>query len=169
MFDAMATKVYGDLFTWKIDGAEVGPMPFFLHQPKAGTAAWHLTVAVAQIKLSPDAKETAIMTVGAHHQAGYIVYCHERLATAPGLLSENQVTLIKKGEKPGDLNEGCSVAFDIAKRLTSTPGLMPPELWDRGVAVLGKDGVVGLLHYIGFYSYVSMFMNGTDVPVPEDN
>ncbi|KAK5173836.1 uncharacterized protein LTR77_002517 [Saxophila tyrrhenica] len=167
LFDDSATKAYGDLFTWRIDGRQIGPMPFFLHHPKIGMAAMQLNGAMAQIPLPPDAKETAIVTVTAYHKAAYAVYCHERLASAPGYLEKNQLELIKKGEKPDGLNEGCSVAFDVALRLSTTPGPMPQQLWDRGAAVFGKDGLVALLHYIGFYSHVSMLMNGTDVPVPE--
>ena len=122
--------------------------------------------ALGNLPVPPDARETAIITVGVQNQAGYIVYAHIAIAADAGYLSERQLQSIKDGKKPDGLSEKCSVAYDIAKRLSSTPGPMPDELWQMALAVLGKDETVGLLHYIGFYSYISMFMNGTDVPVP---
>jgi hypothetical protein len=146
---------------------QVGPMPFYMYFPKIGSANVDLVMSMASAPLSPDARETAIITVTAKFQAGYALHSHMEIAADPGYLSREQLGLIRKGTKPSGLNDGCSIAYDVAHRLASTPGPMPQELWDRAISVFGKDSTVALIHYVGYYSYVSMFMNACDVRVPE--
>lgn len=38
---------------------------------------------------------------------------------------------------------------------------------DWAVGVLGKEGAVALVHFVGYYSYAAVFLNGFDVPLPE--
>ena len=33
--------------------------------------------------------------------------------------------------------------------------------------ILGKDNTIALIHYIGFYSYVAVLLNGFDASIPE--
>lgn len=159
----------GSKFIWKDNSndALIGPFPFFMAAPPAGNVLYDLIYAFAKLPLPPDAREVAILTVGGHFGAGYETYSHVPQAIAAGLTRE-QAEMLQKGEsKPEELNERCEAAYDVARYLLTTKGPLAQELWDRAVEAFGKDGAVGLLHYIGFYSYVCVALNGIDAPVPE--
>lgn len=130
--------------------------------------ALDLVFSFAKIASLPaDVKETAILTVGGHFQAAYELYAHENVAVKSGVLSQEQVDAIKRDEKPGDLNEECALAFDVAKYLCSQKGPLPRGMWERCVRAFGREGTVALVQYVGFYAYLSIALNAVDAPVPE--
>ena len=44
---------------------------------------------------------------------------------------------------------------------------MGDEQWGRAERVLGKMGALALVHFVGFYSYTAVLINGCDVRLPE--
>jgi 4-carboxymuconolactone decarboxylase len=116
--------------------------------------------------LPADARETAILAVGAHYRADYEIYAHERLAVGTGL-TKPQIDAIKTGIKPPDLNEGCNAAFDATEELMKKPGPLGDENWNRAVKAFGKKGALTLVHYVGFYAYTCLLLNGCAIKVPE--
>lgn len=151
------------------DGAFVGPFPFFLEAPEAGEHAMALYGKLAGIPgLPADAKEVAILTVGAHFQAAYELYAHVNVATKKVAMPADQVNAIAQGKRPDGMNEGCAVAYDAARHLCATPGPLPRALWENCLSAFGKTGTVALVHYIGAYSYTCIILNGMDCPVPAD-
>ena len=72
------------------------------------------------------------------------------------------------GERPEGLDEKQSVAFDVVKYLTGTPGPLPDDIYKRAVDLLGKDATTALIHYTGCYCYLAAALNGADIPVPEE-
>ncbi|KAK3696004.1 hypothetical protein LTR37_018222 [Vermiconidia calcicola] len=152
------------------DNAFVGPFPLFLAAPEAGEHAMALYGKLGKIPgLPADAKETAILTVGAHYQAGYELYAHTHVAHKVVGMPLAIVDAVSKGQKPDGLNEGCSVAFDVATHLTKTPGPLPRELWERSMECFGKEGTVALCHYVGAYAYTCVLLNAMDCPVPQQD
>ena len=151
------------------DGAFVGPFPLCLAAPEAGEYLVGLYGTIAKIPgLPADAKEIAILTVGARYKAEYELYAHVNVATKKVGMSKGVVDAVARGEKPEGMNEGCNVAFDTAAYLASTPGPLPQELWERCMEVFGKEGTVALVHYAGSYAYTCIILNAMDCPVPED-
>ncbi|KAK5137021.1 hypothetical protein LTR08_001030 [Meristemomyces frigidus] len=167
----LAGKAFGDKFIWKRkDGAMVGPFPALIGAPEAGVDMIKLVGKLATIPgLPADAKETAILSTGAHYKALYELYAHGNVAAQTTGLFTEQVEQICDGKKPEGLNEGCSVAYDIAKHLSSIPGPLPKDLWDRSTKALGKDGTLALVHYVGMYAYTCIILNAMDAPVPKDD
>ena len=174
---SLASTLFGDpksspfVYARPSDGALVGPMPFFLASPQAGEHVMGLFGKLGQIPgLPAEAKEVAILTVGAHHQAAYELYAHTRVATKKAGMDEVVVEAIARGEKPSpnELSEAGSVAFDVARYLVSKPGPLPKELWDRAIEAFGNEGTVALVHYVGAYAYTCVILNAMDAPVPED-
>lgn len=156
----------GSKFSYKDDdGRFIGPFPFFLAAPEPGLSAMRHALMLGKLPLPPDAKETAILTCGAHFKAAYELYAHENVAKTT-TLSEKQIESIKRDEKPDGLNEQCSTAFDVGQYLCKKPGSLPQGLWYRSVRVLGRDGTVALIHYVGFYAYLCIALNAIGVPVP---
>lgn len=152
------------------DGALVGPVPAYLVLPPMGIELMQCARVLGKVSvLSPEARETAILVVGSRYAAAYEVYAHAKVALAETALTKAQVQQLSAGEKPADLNDACSYAFDVASSLTSVPGPLPQPLWDRGIALMGKEGVLSLVHYCGFYAYTAFLLNAIDAPVPVDN
>lgn len=158
----------GEKFIYKDgDGAWLGPYPLLMAAPKPGKLAMELVYSIGELPLPADVKETAILTCGGHFQAAYELYAHEAVATKAGVLSKEQINAIKQSRKPTDLNEKCSLAFDVAQRLCGTPGPLAQEEWNKCTEAFGKDGTLALVHYIGFYAYLCIALNAAAVPVPE--
>ncbi|KAF7194042.1 hypothetical protein HII31_04563 [Pseudocercospora fuligena] len=158
----------GEKFRYKDDrGAFVGPYALFTAVPETGKLAMDLVYSLGKLKIPQDVKETAILACGGHFQAAYELYAHENVAEKAGVLTRSQIDAIKQDRKPADLNENCSLAYDIAKRLCSKPGPLPRSQWDESVKAFGKEGTLVLVHYIGFYAYLCIALNAVDVPVPE--
>ncbi|EME47083.1 hypothetical protein DOTSEDRAFT_69151 [Dothistroma septosporum NZE10] len=170
-FTTIAEQGFGknkEKFTYKDDrDAFVGPYALLTATPKVGKLAMELVYAIGELELPADVKETAILTCGGHFQAKYELYAHEAIATKSGVLTQQQVDAIKKDLRPGQLNENCSLAYDVTKRLCSRPGPLPQELWDSSIGAFGKEGTIALVHYVGFYAYLCIALNAVDVPVPE--
>lgn len=165
---AQAFGPSGSKFAYKDnDGRFIGPYPFFLAAPEPGLSAMRHALMLGKLPLPPDAKETAILTCGAHFKAAYELYAHENVAKST-TLSERQIQSIKDNEKPSDLNKQCSIAFDVSHYLSNKAGPLPQDLWDRSDEALGRDGTVALIHYVGFYAYLCIALNATDVPVPRE-
>ena len=148
------------------DGAFNGPLPFFAHLPSAGRALFAQMSAIGKLPIPKDAREVAILTTGAHFKAGYETYSHIPQAVGAGL-SQQQAEALAVGKRPDGLTDEGNAAYDLADYLCGTPGPLPQDIWDQAVKVLGKDTVVGLLHYIGFYAYTSIGLNAVDAAVPE--
>lgn len=155
-FDALekeASTIFGppgqSPFVYKDDsGAFVGPFPIFLAAPEAGTHFLGTFRKLAAIPgLPPDAKETVILTVGAHFQAPYELYSHTNVAMKKVGMSKDVVEALAKGEKPEGLNEQCSLAQDAARHLVTKPGKLSDDLWERCIGTFGKEGTVALVHY----------------------
>lgn len=171
----LTVKLFGDPksspFTYKrsSDGALVGPFPLYLASPEVGEHVLDLIGKMAAIPgLPADAKEVAILRVGAHYKAVYELYAHVNVATKKVGFSKDVAEAIARGEKPDGLNEGCSVAFDATAYLVAKPGPLPKEMWDRCIKAFGKDGTVALVHYVGAYAYTCIVLNAMDAPVPDD-
>lgn len=137
-------------FTYTNDaGALIGPFPFFLAAPDAGTHLLGIFRKLGAIPgLPPDAKETVILTVGAHFQAPYELYAHSNVAIKRVGMPEYVVNAVARGEKPEALNEKCSLAYDAATYLVSKPGKLSDALWEKCIAAFGKEGTVALVHYV---------------------
>lgn len=149
------------------DGSYNGPLPFFAYIPSAGRSLFAQMSAIGKLPIPPDAREVAILTTGAHFKAGYETYSHIPQAVHLAGLSQQQAEELAVGKKPQGLSAEGNATYDMANYLVNTPGPLPQAIWDQAVKVLGKETVVGLLHYIGFYAYVSIGLNAVDAAVPE--
>ncbi|KAK5115055.1 hypothetical protein LTR62_001752 [Meristemomyces frigidus] len=162
------SQAFGDQFSYKNeDGAFTGPFPFLT--PHNTVHEYKLLISkIASLPgLSPAARETAILATGSVYKAGYELYAHSRVAEQSTELKKEQIEAICAGRKPDGLSEECEVALDVAKYLAGTPGPLPKELWGKSVKLLGKDGTIKLVHYVGIYAYTCMMLNAMDAPVPE--
>lgn len=117
--------------------------------------------------LPQDARETASLVVVTYFRAAFVIKVHSMNAIRLELLSESQSTTITQGSKPGDLNERCSLAYDVASHLLEKRGPLPQDLWKKGVETFGEEGTVCLVHLVALMSWTAMGMNAVDVKAPK--
>jgi len=147
------------------DGALVGPFAPMLHFPQFGTAAWAFSKALMDhSKLPKGAHEVAILVTGAHFNARYELYAHERVAERAGL-SETKIATIAAGQRPADLTAEEAAAYDVAAALMAGKQL-PEATYQQAVRVFGSEQVAELVYLIGSYCLVSVLLNAYDVSVP---
>jgi hypothetical protein len=143
------------------------PFAAIFDTPDLNLAYVNVVLALSKVPdLPKSAREVAILAVGSKYKAIYEIYAHERVAATTGL-SKVQIDAIKNGEKPGDLDEGCSVAFDVAMELVDKPGPLSDRNWKRAVEQFGRRGASVLAHYVGYYMYTCCLLNAFDIPLPE--
>lgn len=148
------------------DGALIGPWNPWLHDPKFGGPIWELVKALSMSPTLPrPVREVAILVTGAKFRSAYEVYAHVIVAETRGLSDEKLSTIIA-GQRPGDLSREEAIAYDVAAALVD--GHVLPELtYRQAVAAFGDHGAAELIYLVGLYCLVSVTLNGFDVPVPE--
>ena len=103
--------------TTREDGALLGPWGVFLHEPRVGQAHYDLIDAVTAMKrLSPSAKQIAILVAGARFNAAYELYAHAATAAAEGM-DPAKIATLAAGGRPLDLTPEETCAFDVATAL----------------------------------------------------
>ena len=148
------------------DGALVGPFNAMVHFPQFGKALWDYNTALAaHSTLGKSVREVAILVVGARFSARYEIYAHEIVGITAGL-SERQIAAVSAGQRPADLSEQDSVAYDIAAVLCRGAQL-PESLYLLGKEMFGENGLAELIQLTGCYCLVSVMLNAYDTAVPE--
>ena len=148
------------------NGTLIGPWNPWLRFPKYGGPVWELVKALSTSPTLPrPVREIAILATGAHFHSAYEIYAHVLVAELRGL-SDNKISTIVSGQRPGDLTRQEAIAYDLAAALVSG-GVLPELAWKQGVAEFGLDGLAEFINLVGLYCMVSVTLNGFDVPVPE--
>jgi alkylhydroperoxidase family enzyme len=127
---------------------------------------WELVKALAvNPKLPKPLREIAILVTGAHFHCGYELYAHVLIAELRGLKEATLGTIVA-GQRPSDLDEDQSTAYDVASSL-ARGGVLPKIVYDKAVRQFGKEGTAELIYLVGLYCMVSVTLNGFSVPIPE--
>ena len=171
LFDSMTAgvgaKFSSDFTTTRSDGALLGPWNPWLHDPELGAAFWTVTQALTKTRRIPDAaRQVAILVTGAHFGAAFEIYAHGAVARAKHGMSERRIAALAAGQRPDDLSDDEATAHDVAAALLRG-GVLPRPVYDQAVTRFGQDGANELIYLVGHYCFVSMTLNGFDVPVPE--
>jgi 4-carboxymuconolactone decarboxylase len=169
LFDVMTAGVmakYSAFITTAPDGALLGPWGAWLHDPELGAAFWEVTQAMTRTRRIPDpARQVAILTVGARMGAAYEIYAHTAVAREIHGMSPQRLATLAAGERPTDLDAAESVAYDVAAALCGG-GVLPEPTYRQAVTLFGQAGTNELIYLVGHYLFVSVTLNGFDVPVP---
>jgi hypothetical protein len=124
-----------------------------------------MTKALASIPgLPPLAREVAILVTATHTNAAYEFYAHAKLSG----LSPIHLSQISEGNCPEGFDTECKTAFKIATELCK-PGPLGEKMWKEAVDTFGVSGATALVHYVGFYKYVAIILNGFDAQVPAES
>jgi 4-carboxymuconolactone decarboxylase len=156
---------YTTFSTMSDDGTIFGPWSAWLHEPELGTAIWGVTKAMTRFRHLPEvSRQIVILVVGAHFRAAYEIYAHSAVARAAGI-SEAQIATITSGRRPLDLSEEAQTAYDVAGALLNG-GVLTAPAYQRAIDLFGQPGVNELIYLVGHYCFVSITLNGFDIPVP---
>jgi 4-carboxymuconolactone decarboxylase len=160
------TAKYSAFTTMRDDGTILGPWSAWLHDPELGTAIWGVTKAMTRFKYLPEAsRQIVILVVGSHFGAAYEIYAHSAVARAAGI-SDEQLASITAGRRPIDLSKEAETAYDMAVSLLRG-GVLDPSSYERAMDMFGQAGVTELIYLVGHYCFVSITLNGFDIPVPD--
>ncbi len=152
--------------TTREDGALLGPWGVFLHEPAVGQAHYDQIAAITAMKrLSPSAKQVAIIVVGARFKAAYELYAHAATAADEGMDAAKIATLAAGG-RPPDLTPEEACAFDVATALLDG-GVLPGATYRAARDLLGQGALNELVLWVGTYAQVALTLNAFDVPSEE--
>jgi 4-carboxymuconolactone decarboxylase len=158
---------YSSFKTMREDGALLGPWSAWLHDPELGRAFWTVTDTMTRERRIPDAaRQIAILVVGTRFGAAYEIYAHEAVAKTVHKMSPRRLATIASGGRPEDLDTEESVAFDLAHALVGG-GVLPEPIYRYALEVFGQRGLNELVYLVGHYCFVSVTLNGFDIPIPE--
>ena len=148
------------------NGALLGPWNPWINFPQIGKPTWDLVKALtSNPKLPMPVREIAILVTGAHFHSGYELYAHVSIAELRGLKDDTLGTIVA-GQRPSDLEDDQSTAYDVASSL-ARGGVLPKIVYDKAVRHFGKEGTAELIYLVGLYSMISVTLNAFNVPIPE--
>jgi 4-carboxymuconolactone decarboxylase len=148
------------------DGTLIGPWNPWLQFPKIGGPMWELVKALSSAPTLPKpVREIAILVTGAKFHSGYELYAHVLMAELRGL-DDNTIATIVAGQRPPNLTDEQSTAYDVTSSLVRG-GVLPELIYTKAVKIFGQGGAAELIYLVGLYCMVSVTLNGFDVPVPE--
>jgi 4-carboxymuconolactone decarboxylase len=156
---------YSLFTTMREDGAIMGPWNAWLHEPDVGAAIWNSTKAMTRFSVIPDrVRQIAILVVGTRFDAAYELYAHGAVARKNGL-SDQFISTLVSGSRPEGMTDEEGVAYDVAHALSAGHRL-PDDTYRRAIALFGQRGTNELIYLVGHYCFVSVTLNGFDIPVP---
>jgi 4-carboxymuconolactone decarboxylase len=163
LYEALLSGKRGSGLT-AADGSLIGPFNAMLRNPHVGNRVQSLGEALRfETSLSRRVIEIATLVVGAHWRAQFEWWAHERLAKQAGL-SEAVIAAIKRGERPALDDASEATAYSVASEMYRTQRLSDAT-YARAVEHFGQAGVFELLALIGYYTLVSLILNGFNVPL----
>jgi 4-carboxymuconolactone decarboxylase len=142
------------------------PAEAWLHSPEFAMRAQAVGEYIRyDSALPPDLNEIAILVTARHWTSHYEWFAHRRLAEAAGL-SPAIIDAIRDRRDPEIADARARVIYDYAHTLHTTRNV-PQHLHDAMVAAWGERGVVDIVGACGYYTLVSMTLNGFDVQLPD--
>ncbi len=141
------------------------PLRAWLHSPVLGDRAQSLGEFLRyDTSLGPALSELAILVTARFWTAQYEWYAHKKLALQAGI-SPAVCDAIARRERPSFPDAKAELVYDYATTMHAER-TVPQALHDRAVALLGEAGVVDLVGVLGYYTLVSMTLNGFGIGVP---
>lgn len=109
--------------------------------------------------------ELAILLTARHWSQPVEWAIHAPIAREKGI-SADAVQAINAQRKPQDLQDDEWVVYHFCQQLHQQKKVND-DTWQQAIALWGEKGVVDLIGINGYYSFLSMIMNGAQTPVPD--
>jgi 4-carboxymuconolactone decarboxylase len=141
-----------------------GPYRAWVHNPKLVHAIAPLGdhFTPGQSALSEREREIAVLVICNRWGSVYPTNAHERRGKEVGLPAD-VVQAIVAGQSATLTDTRERAVYDVAQALAAAR-LMPQDLYDRTVEILGYEGVTDVIVLMGYYTCVSLTMNFYAVP-----
>ena len=142
-----------------------GPFDIWLRSPELGKRLVDMG-GFFRFRSSVERRyiELAILVTGQHWQAQFEWWAHEPMAREAGV-PEDIIRAIKIGDEPILRDAGDRACYQMARELHQNRQLSKTT-FEAAVTEFSEVGVAELIALCGFYSMVSMTLNGFDVPLP---
>lgn len=141
------------------------PLRAWLHSPVFGDRAQSLGEFLRyDTSLGPALSELAILVTARFWTAQYEWYAHKKLALQAGV-SPAVCDAIARQERPPLPDAKSEVVYDYATTM-HRERTVSQALHDRAVGLLGEAGAVELVGILGYYTLVSMTLNGFGIGLP---
>ena len=149
-----------------VDGHIGGPFDIWLRSPELGERLVGLG-GFFRFNTSVERRyiELAILVTGQFWQAQFEWFAHEPMARKAGV-PEDLIQAIKDGNEPTFTDPGDSACYSLANEVHTTKKISQAT-FNEAISRFGETGVSELIALCGFYSMVSMTLNGFDVELPD--
>ncbi|MDH3453131.1 MAG: carboxymuconolactone decarboxylase family protein, partial [Gammaproteobacteria bacterium] len=146
-------------------GAMRGPFNALLHRPDLGHTLQRIGEQLRfEGRLSAACREIAILVVAAHFRARYEWWAHARFARGEGL-PESVIDALAAGTDPVlDKDDERAVYVYAAEMMKS--GRVSDRTHQLAATLLGEAVLVELVVLLGYYSTISLLLNGFEVAPP---
>jgi 4-carboxymuconolactone decarboxylase len=147
-------------------GHAPAPMIAWLKNPEFARRAQKLGEYLRyQTSLPPRLSELAILITARYWTSHYEWQAHKQEALKAGLDPE-VIASIASRRPPRFASDAEAAIYELATTLFQT-GLIPDELYRRGIGILGEKAVVELVGILGYYTLVSMTLNMFEINLPD--
>ncbi|CAN7720778.1 carboxymuconolactone decarboxylase family protein [Variovorax paradoxus] len=143
------------------------PMIAWLRNPELARRAQKLGELLRfETSLEPQFTELAILVCGRHWTSHHEWTAHKALALKAGLAPE-AIADIAARRVPDLQCDRQRAVYEVSKALL-TDGRISAELYERGTAQLGGQGMVELVGVLGYYCLVALTLNAFELGIPEN-
>lgn len=147
-------------------GTTTGPFNVLLRSPEMGDLAQHLGTYIrfkttVPIKLN----EFAILITARALNVQYEWAAHRKAALKEGL-SPAIIQAVAVGKRPTSMQPDEAIVYNFATELVRTHHVSDPT-FHAAVDKFGEKTVVDLMATIGYYHFVSFFLNVDRYPLPD--
>ena len=146
-------------------GALVAPFVPLLRSPELMTHAQRMGEYLryrSAVGLRPS--ELAILVTARHWSQQVEWAIHAPIALRAGIAGET-VEAIAEGRAPQSMSPDDTLVYEFCRELHQNKGIADAT-WSAVVARFGERGAVDLLAIAGYYTFLSMVMNGARTAVP---
>ncbi|KAK4498639.1 hypothetical protein PRZ48_009149 [Zasmidium cellare] len=153
-------------FIWSIDLEQLLSSTYITVQERFHVLGDEV-FAWARQQTIPGLEHGCFPSLGSVFQAAFAIYDLKNLSLYKGILTENQIQHISKGEKPTQekLDSKADVVFEVALALAISRGPLDSGLFEKAAKEFGKTGALVLINYVAIYACTCILLNGVDTPV----
>lgn len=142
------------------------PALAWIHSPDLAMRTQHLGEFIRyDTAFGPALVEIPILVTAKYWRSHYEWWAHRRLAETAGL-DAAIINAIRDAKPLPKVEEKVQILHDYAKSLHETKQV-PMPLHNRMLAAWGPRGVAEIIGTCGYYTLVSMTLNGFDVGLPD--
>ena len=148
-------------------GAVISPFVPLLRSPELCTHAQRMGEYLRyRSAIGLRLSELAILVTARHWDQQVEWSIHAPIAVRAGV-DESTVAAIAEGRKPDFTQADEQVVYEVARQSLQRRRV-DDATWAAAVAQLGEQGVVDLTGIVGYYTMLSIVMNGAQTPPPPD-